>query len=59
MSTSRRTKYALGTIAVASLLLAGCSNSQNDSDAKVETATSAAVTTKAPATTTASASNAE
>lgn len=59
MSTSRRTKYALGTIAVASLLLAGCSNSQNDSDAKVETATSAAVTTKAPATTAASASNAE
>lgn len=47
MFTSRRTKYALVTVAAASLMLAGCSNSQNDSTSTSESATSAAMTSAA------------
>ncbi|MEJ5997920.1 YdhK family protein [Corynebacterium sp. H130] len=41
------TRRALATVAIAALTLAGCANSQKDSDLKVDTATSAVV--KAPA----------
>lgn len=41
---SRRTKLAVGTVAIAALALAGCSPSEVDSETKVDTATTAQVT---------------
>ena len=40
---SNRIRYSVVAVAAASLVLAGCSNGQRDSDSRTDTATSAAV----------------
>ncbi|GAA1471328.1 copper chaperone PCu(A)C [Corynebacterium felinum] len=50
LKLNRRAGLALTAVTVAGLLLAGCSNSAQDSTAKVDTASSAAATTSATAT---------